>query len=146
MAKQGRIYIGIGGWTFAPWRGVFYPKGLAHKRELSFASRAVDSIEVNGSFYSLLRPSSVEGWFAETPDDFVFALKGSRFITHMKRLANVEAALANFFASGLLALGHKIEQPRREEVRQREAARARPQARTDIVAVATPDGVRPSAP
>ncbi|WP_394821673.1 DUF72 domain-containing protein [Pendulispora albinea] len=81
---------------------------MAHARELAFASRAVDSIEVNGSFYSLLRPESVARWHAETPPDFVFAVKGSRFITHMKRLTNVETALANFFGSGILALEEKL--------------------------------------
>jgi uncharacterized protein YecE (DUF72 family) len=102
------VYIGISGWNYAPWRGVFYPIGLRHKAELAFASRQVDSIEVNGSFYSLLRPQSVERWCAETPGHFIFALKGSRFITHMKRLNDVETALANFFASGVLAFGNKL--------------------------------------
>jgi uncharacterized protein YecE (DUF72 family) len=102
------VHIGISGWNYAGWRGVFYPPGLPHKDELAFASRNVDSIEINGSFYSLLRPNSVERWRDETPDDFIFALKGSRFITHMKRLSNVAAALANFYASGLLAFGSKL--------------------------------------
>jgi uncharacterized protein YecE (DUF72 family) len=87
---------------------VFYPSGLTHKNELAFASRAVDTIEINGSFYSLLRPDSVKRWYAETVDDFVFAVKGSRFITHMKRLRGVEVPLANFFASGVLALEEKL--------------------------------------
>jgi uncharacterized protein YecE (DUF72 family) len=102
------VHIGISGWNYAGWRGLFYPPGLPHKDELAFASRNVDSIEINGSFYSLLRPNSVERWRDETPDDFIFALKGSRFITHMKRLSNVAAALANFYASGLLAFGSKL--------------------------------------
>lgn len=102
------VRIGISGWNYPPWRGVFYPRGLGQKNELGFASRSVDSIEVNGSFYSLLRPSSVERWRRETPDDFVFAVKGSRFITHMKRLLDFRRALANFFASGVLAFEEKL--------------------------------------
>lgn len=108
MDGKGTIRIGLSGWRYAPWRGVYYPVGLAQRRELEWASRQVDSIELNGSFYSLTRPSTVEKWVRETPDDFLFAVKGSRYITHMLRLANVEGALANFFASGLLALGPKF--------------------------------------
>ncbi|HYO09198.1 MAG TPA: DUF72 domain-containing protein [Tepidisphaeraceae bacterium] len=100
--------IGISGWTYGPWRGVFYPKDLAHKRELEFASRQFNSIEINGSFYSLQRPSSYETWYDATPDDFVFSVKGGRFITHMKKLKDVDDALANFFASGLLKLKEKL--------------------------------------
>jgi uncharacterized protein YecE (DUF72 family) len=103
-----QLRIGISGWTYAPWRGVFFPKGLPHRRELEYASRQVNSIEINGSFYSLQRPESYRGWYEATPPDFVFALKGSRFITHFKRLANVEVPLANFFASGLLGLREKL--------------------------------------
>jgi len=102
------VHIGISGWNYPGWRGVFYPAGLPHKQELSFASRSFDSIEVNGSFYSLLRPESVQRWREQTPSGFVFSIKGSRFITHMKRLANVETALANFYASGVLALEEKL--------------------------------------
>ncbi len=100
--------IGISGWTYGPWRGVFYPKGLAHHRELGFASRTHNSIEINGSFYSLQRPSSYERWYAETPPGFIFSVKGPRFITHMKKLRDVETPLANFFASGVLALREKL--------------------------------------
>ena len=100
--------IGISGWTYAPWRGVFYPKELAQRRELEFASHALNSIEINGSFYSLQRPSSYEKWRQAVPPGFVFAIKGSRYITHMLKLAHVETALANFFASGVLALGKKL--------------------------------------
>jgi uncharacterized protein YecE (DUF72 family) len=107
VASDG-VHIGISGWNYAGWRGVFYPAGLPHKQELAFASRNVDSIEINGSFYSLLRPASVQRWYVETPSDFVFSLKGSRFITHMKRLGDVDTALANFFASGVLAFGEKL--------------------------------------
>jgi uncharacterized protein YecE (DUF72 family) len=108
MQSTVRIRIGISGWRYRNWRGVFYPAGLAQRRELEFASRAFSSIEINGTFYSLQRPSSFRQWAAETPEDFVFALKGGRFITHMRKLVNVETALANFFASGPLALGEKL--------------------------------------
>jgi uncharacterized protein YecE (DUF72 family) len=90
------------------WRGTFYPPGLAHRRELEYLSRQLNSVEINGSFYSLQRPSSYQSWAAQTPDSFVFAVKGSRFITHMKKLRDVETPLANFFASGVLALGAKL--------------------------------------
>src|SRR5579885_1748053 len=106
--SQGMIRIGISGWIYPSWRGVFYPKGLPQRRELDYASRAFASIEVNGTFYALKPPGSFRRWRAETPPDFVFALKGGRFITHMKRLRDVETALANFFASGVLALGPKL--------------------------------------
>jgi uncharacterized protein YecE (DUF72 family) len=105
---RGAVRIGISGWNYPKWRGEFYPRGLVQRRELEYASRTFDSIEVNGSFYSLLRPDSVRRWHDETPNDFVFAVKGSRFITHMKRLRDVEIALANFCASGLLAFGEKL--------------------------------------
>ncbi len=103
-----RVRVGISGWRYAGWRGDFYPPGLPQRRELSYAAERLGSIEINGSFYSLQRPSSYALWRSETPDDFVFAVKGGRFITHMKKLAGVEVALANFFASGLLALGPKL--------------------------------------
>ncbi|QGQ17997.1 DUF72 domain-containing protein [Cellulomonas sp. JZ18] len=104
----GDVRIGISGWRYAPWRGVFYPPGLAQRRELEFASRQMRSVEINGSFYSLQRPDSYRAWRAETPDDFVFSVKGPRFVTHMKKLAGVETPLANFFASGVLALGDRM--------------------------------------
>lgn len=93
---------------YPPWRGTFYPPGLPHRRELEYLSGLVDTVEINGSFYSLQRPSSYRAWAAATPEDFVFAVKGSRFITHMKKLRDVETPLANFFASGVLALGAKL--------------------------------------
>jgi uncharacterized protein YecE (DUF72 family) len=102
------LRIGISGWTYAPWRGTFYPKGLAQRNELAYASRELNSIEINGSFYSLQRPSSYELWREQTPDGFVFSVKAGRFITHMKKLRGVETALANFFASGVLALNEKL--------------------------------------
>lgn len=107
-SDHGKVRIGISGWMYKPWRGVFYPEKLPHKRELSYAAGLFPSIEVNGTFYSLQRPSSFERWARETPDDFVFSLKGSRYITHLLRLRNVEPALANFFASGMLKLGAKL--------------------------------------
>jgi uncharacterized protein YecE (DUF72 family) len=100
--------VGISGWTYAGWRGDFYPKGLAARRELGFASQRLNSIEINGSFYSLQRPESYRRWYEETPSGFRFAIKGSRFITHNKKLGDVDAALANFLASGLLRLGEKL--------------------------------------
>lgn len=106
--KTGAIRIGISGWRYAGWRGVFYPAKLAQRRELEFASREFSTIEINGSFYSLQRPESFAQWKADTPDDFVFSLKGSRYITHQLRLRDVEIPLANFFAQGLLALGDKL--------------------------------------
>lgn len=102
------LCIGISGWRYAGWRGDFYPAGLAQRRELEYASRALTSIEINGSFYSLQRPSSYRRWRAETPDGFVFAVKGPRFVTHMKKLVGVDAALGNFVASGVLALGPRL--------------------------------------
>jgi uncharacterized protein YecE (DUF72 family) len=98
------VRVGVSGWRYPPWRGVFYPGGLAQSKELAFVSRAMRTVEINGSFYSLQRPSSYAQWHRETPDDFVFALKGSRFITHNKKLRDCRAPLANFFASGVLAL------------------------------------------
>ena len=105
---MGTVRVGISGWTYAGWRGDFYPPGLVQRRELEHAASRLTSIEINGSFYSLQRPSSWQKWRAEVPDDFVFAVKGGRFITHMKRLREPETVLANFFASGLLALGEKL--------------------------------------
>ena len=104
----GSLRIGISGWRYAPWRGVFYPAGLAQRKELEFASRQVGSIEINGSFYSLQPPAAWQQWHDETPADFVFAVKGPRFITHMKKLRDASTPLANFFASGVLALGRKL--------------------------------------
>jgi uncharacterized protein YecE (DUF72 family) len=105
---SGEIRIGISGWRYGPWRGVFYPQRLAQHRELEFAARQFPSIEINGSFYSLQRPESYAAWYADTPPGFVFSVKGSRFITHMKRLREIEAPLANFFASGVFNLREKL--------------------------------------
>ena len=103
----GRIRVGISGWTYAGWRGDFYPTGLRQRDELAYAAERMTSIEINGSFYALQRPSSYAGWRDATPDGFELAVKGGRFITHLKKLTGVETALANFFASGVLALGVK---------------------------------------
>src|SRR5215213_10549357 len=99
--------VGISGWRYAGWRGDFYPTGLPQRLELEYAAERMTSIEINGSFYSLKRPSSYVAWRDRTPDDFVFAVKGPRFITHMKKLSDIETPLANFFASGVLAMQHK---------------------------------------
>jgi uncharacterized protein YecE (DUF72 family) len=106
--ESGHIRIGLSGWLYPGWRGVFYPKGLRHKDELAFAAERFDTIELNGTFYSLKRPENFARWRDGTPGDFVFAVKGGRFITHMKKLRDVETALANFFASGVLALHQKL--------------------------------------
>jgi len=103
-----QLRIGISGWTYDFWRGEFYPKELPQKRELEFASRQVNSIEINGSFYSLQRPASYQKWHDQSPDDFVFSVKGGMYLTHRKRLVDVRQPLANFFASGVLLLGKKL--------------------------------------
>ena len=102
------IRIGISGWRYPPWRGVFYPDDLTQARELEFASRALPSIELNGSFYGLQRPTSYQRWYEQTPDNFIFSIKATRYVTHILRLRDIETALANFFASGLLALKEKL--------------------------------------
>jgi len=107
-ATMKEIRIGISGWTYPPWRKVFFPQDLPQRRELEYASRQVNSIEINGTFYSLQRPSSFRAWYDATPEDFVFSLKGGRYITHITRLKEPKKPLANFFASGVLALGKKL--------------------------------------
>ncbi|GAB6986336.1 DUF72 domain-containing protein [Nocardioides pyridinolyticus] len=102
---MGDVRVGISGWTYAGWRGDFYPRGLPHRKELAYAAERLGSVEINGSFYSLQRPSSYRSWREQVPDDFCFAVKGGRFVTHLKRLRDVETPLANFFASGVLELG-----------------------------------------
>lgn len=108
MKREGRIRTGISGWTYRPWRGVYFPKDLPQKKELEYAAHHFASIEINGSFYSLQRPSSYQAWYEAAPRDFVFAVKGSRFITHLRRLKDVRVPLANFFASGVLCLREKL--------------------------------------
>ncbi len=102
------IRVGISGWRYAGWRGTFYPQGLVQRRELEYAAERMATVEVNGSFYSLQRPSSWRRWSQAVPDDFVFAVKGPRFITHMKKLSDPHVPLANFFATGLLSLGDQL--------------------------------------
>ena len=108
MTKPGEIRIGISGWRYKGWRGVFYPPKLAQRRELEYASRQFGSVEINGTFYSLQRPAFFRQWASQTPENFVFAVKGPRFVTHMLKLRNCDRPLANFFGSGLLDLGHKL--------------------------------------
>jgi uncharacterized protein YecE (DUF72 family) len=108
VQRTGDIRIGISGWRYKGWRGIFYPEKLPQRRELEFAAQNFPSVELNGSFYSMQRPSSYRQWADATPDDFIFALKGPRFITHMLKLRGVEQPLANFFASGILELGPKL--------------------------------------
>jgi uncharacterized protein YecE (DUF72 family) len=103
-----KVRIGISGWRYAPWRGKFYPEGLRQKDELAYAASKFSTIEINGTFYSLQRPESFATWRDAVPDDFVFAIKGARYITHMLKLRNVERPLANFFAQGVLALKAKL--------------------------------------
>ena len=104
----GTIRVGIGGWTFPPWRGIFYPEGLAQKRELEYASRHLSSIEINGTYYGSQKPESFARWREETPEGFVFALKGPRFTTNRRILAEAEPSIERFFASGVLNLQEKL--------------------------------------
>ncbi|BDI22921.1 DUF72 domain-containing protein [Herbiconiux sp. L3-i23] len=104
----GRAYIGISGWRYTSWRGRFYPKGLVQRRELEYSASRFDSVEINGSFYSLQRPSSYASWREQATPGFVFAVKGGRFITHMRRMRGVDSALGNFFGSGVLGLGESL--------------------------------------
>ncbi|WNC93899.1 DUF72 domain-containing protein [Paraburkholderia sp. FT54] len=107
-AKNSNIRIGIGGWTYAPWRGTFYPSDLTQSRELEYASRNLTSIEINGTFYGLQKPASYEKWYQETPDDFVFSLKAPRYATNRKVLAEAGETIERFFGSGVLLLKQKL--------------------------------------
>lgn len=102
------IRIGIGGWTFEPWRGTFYPEGLAQKKELEFASRALSAIEINGTYYSTFKPATFEGWAKTVPDGFVFTVKGSRFCTNRKVLAEAGESVQRFVSQGLVELGDRL--------------------------------------
>lgn len=106
--KNSRIRIGISGWTYKPWRGVFYPADLRQKDELAYASRQFSTIEINGTHYRLQTPQAFRRWRDATPEDFVFSVKSSRYITHLRRLRDVQVPLANFLGSGLLALEEKL--------------------------------------
>ena len=108
MSEQGQIRVGIGGWVFPPWRGTFYPKDVKQADELAYASRHVTAIEINGTFYRLQTPASYKKWHDATPDDFVFSLKGSRFITHRNDLTTAAPFMDRFFASGMAELGPKL--------------------------------------
>ena len=103
-----RIRVGIGGWVFPPWRGVFYPPGLAQARELEHASRRVTAIEINGTFYGAQKPESFRRWHDQTPDDFVFSVKASRYATHRRELAGAGASVERFITGGVLELGPKL--------------------------------------
>jgi uncharacterized protein YecE (DUF72 family) len=103
-----RIWIGTSGWSYPGWNERFYPATLPRRLVLSYLASRFDSVELNGSFYSLQKPSSYRKWYAQTPPGFIFAIKGSRFITHNKKLADIDTALPNFFASGILLLKEKL--------------------------------------
>jgi uncharacterized protein YecE (DUF72 family) len=107
-AHSGEVRVGLSGWTYKSWRGQFYPKGLPQNRELTHVGSIFSTVEINGTFYSMQRPDAFARWADATPDDFVFAVKGPRFLTHMKRLSDPVAPLGNFIASGVLRLGAKL--------------------------------------
>jgi len=106
--RRGDIRIGISGWRYTPWRGVYYPAGLPQRRELEYAAGTFRTLEINGTFYSLQRPDNFRAWRDATPDDFVFAVKAPRYIPHVRRLRDIDKPLANFLASGVLELGPKL--------------------------------------
>ena len=108
MAKQGKIRVGIGGWTFEPWRGVFYPKGLPHSRELAYASQQLTSIEINGTFYRTQTPATFAKWAAEVPEGFVFSVKGPRYAVNRRVLAEAGDSIKRFLDSGPLEMGDKL--------------------------------------
>jgi uncharacterized protein YecE (DUF72 family) len=106
--KNGSVFVGVGGWNFAPWRGTFYPKGLTQKQELHYASRELTSIEINSTFYGLQKPATFQKWHDDTPDGFVFSVKAPRFVMLRKNLTTSEASIERFLASGVLRLGDKL--------------------------------------
>jgi uncharacterized protein YecE (DUF72 family) len=105
---SGKIHVGVGGWTFEPWRGVFYPQGHPQKKELEFASRKLGSIEINGTFYSTFKPESWAKWRADTPDGFVFSVKAARFCTNRKVLADAADSIRRFAQQGMHELGDRL--------------------------------------
>ena len=108
MTAKSHIYLGIGGWTFEPWRGVFYPKGLPHSKELAYASERLTSIEVNGTFYRTQSPATYRKWASEVPDGFVFSIKGSRYVTNRRVLSEAGESIERFLNSGVTELGDKL--------------------------------------
>jgi uncharacterized protein YecE (DUF72 family) len=106
--KPGKIFVGVGGWNFAPWRGTFYPKDLTQARELHYASREFTSIEINSTFYGLQKPATFQKWHDDTPDGFVFSVKAPRFVTHRKLLGSAGTSIDRFLGSGVLKLGEKL--------------------------------------
>src|SRR6476659_8434277 len=106
--QSGQIHIGIGGWTFEPWRGTFYPEGLPHAKELGYAAERLTSIEVNGTFYRTQAPATYRKWASEVPDGFVFSLKGSRFVTNRRVLKEAGDSIKRFLDSGPTQLGTKL--------------------------------------
>jgi uncharacterized protein YecE (DUF72 family) len=107
-SKAGKVFVGIGGWNFPPWRGSFYPQGLTQARELHYASRQLTSIEINSTFYGLQKPATFQKWHDETPDGFVFSVKAPRFVTNRKHLADGASSIERFLESGVLQLGAKL--------------------------------------
>jgi uncharacterized protein YecE (DUF72 family) len=108
LAMTGKIRVGIGGWTYEPWRETFYPEGLTQKRELEYASRKLTSIEINGTYYSTFKPASWTKWRDETPDGFVFSIKASRFCTNRKQLATAGESVTRFIGQGMGVLGERL--------------------------------------
>jgi uncharacterized protein YecE (DUF72 family) len=106
--KAGKIFVGVGGWNFAPWRGGYYPKGLTHAQELNYSSRQLTSIEINSTFYGLQKPATFKKWHDETPDGFVFSVKAPRFVTNRNDLASGASSIERFLGSGVLQLGAKL--------------------------------------
>src|SRR5690348_12835226 len=106
--KAGKIFVGVGGWNFAPWRGTFYPKGLTQTKELHYASRELTSIEINSTFYGLQKPATFQKWHDETPDGFVFSVKAPRFVMLRSDLATSGSSIERFLGSGVLKLGEKL--------------------------------------
>jgi len=106
--QTGRVYVGIGGWTYEPWRGAFYPQGLPHAKELAYAATHLTSIEINGTFYRSQSPATFRKWAGEVPDGFVFSVKGPRFVVQRRALAEAGESIERFFASGVLELGERL--------------------------------------